>query len=151
MIASAAGVRLAGLRRVAAALVVAGLAGGCAPGPSPSALAQQSPPPVDYRLSFPAPAHRWLAAEVRFDDVGEAPLHVRMSSASPGRYARHEFAKNLIEIAFTTSSGGPSTSSGAAPRTGRSPATGAASRSATASSATASTAPTWPSTRPTRT
>ena len=96
MTASAAGVRrrrsgigrpaagrLAGLAAVA--LVVAGLAGGCAPGPSPSALAQQSPPPVDYRLSFPAPAHRWLAAEVRFDDVGEAPLQVRMSSASPGR------------------------------------------------------------------
>ena len=30
-----------------------------------------------------------------------------MSSASPGRYARHEFAKNLIEIAFTSADGGP--------------------------------------------
>ena len=107
MTASAAGVRLAALRLVAAALVVAGLAGGCAPGPSPSALAQASPAPVDYRLSFPAPAHRWLAAEVRFDDVGASPLHVRMSSASPGRYARHEFAKNLIEIAFTNADGDP--------------------------------------------
>ena len=83
----------------------AGFLGVIGGGRPPSVLAQQSPPPVDYRLSFPAPAHRWLAAEVRFDDVGEAPLHVRMSSASPGRYARHEFAKNLIEIAFETPAG----------------------------------------------
>ena len=88
-------------------LVVRGLLGVLGGGPPASALAQASPAPVDYRLSFPAPAHRWLAAEVRFEDVGEAPLHVRMSSASPGRYARHEFAKNLIEIAFTNPDGEP--------------------------------------------
>ncbi len=102
----AAGVRVVAL--VAAALVVAGLAGACGPGPGPSVLAlQQAAPPVEYHLSFPAPAQRWLAAEVRFPEVGAAPLHVRMSSASPGRYARHEFAKNLIEIAFATPDGGP--------------------------------------------
>lgn len=84
-----------------------GLLGVLGGGPPASVRAQQSPPPVDYRLSFPAPAHRWLAAEVRFDDVGPEPLHVRMSSASPGRYARHEFAKNLIEITFTTAGGAP--------------------------------------------
>ena len=70
-----------------------------------SAPAAQAPPPVEYRLSFPASQHRWLAVDVRFPDVGEAPLHVRMSSASPGRYARHEFAKNLIEMAFTGADG----------------------------------------------
>ena len=70
-----------------------------------SAPRGQAPPPVEYRLSFPAPQHRWLAVDVRFPDAGEAPLHVRMSSASPGRYARHEFAKNLIEIAFTGADG----------------------------------------------
>ena len=70
-----------------------------------STPAAQAPPPVEYRLSFPAPQHRWLAVDVRFDGVGTAPLHVRMSSASPGRYARHEFAKNLIEIGFTGSGG----------------------------------------------
>ena len=72
-----------------------------------SAPAGQSPPPVEYRLSFPSPQHRWLAVDARFDEVGAAPLHVRMSSASPGRYARHEFAKNLIEIAFTGAGGAP--------------------------------------------
>ena len=94
--------------RLGAGLLAGGLLAGlpgC--GPRPSALAWQPPPAVEYRLSFPAPAHRWLEAEVLFDDVGEAPLHVRMSSASPGRYARHEFAKNLVEVAFTTPGGSP--------------------------------------------
>ena len=86
-------------RRSTPAAVVAALCFGV------SAAAGQTPPPVEYHLSFPAPQHRWLAVDVRFDEVGEAPLHVRMSSASPGRYARHEFAKNLIEIAFTGAGG----------------------------------------------
>ena len=72
-----------------------------------SAASAQAPSPVEYRLSFPAPQHRWLAVDVRFTDVGDAPLQVRMSSASPGRYARHEFAKNLIEVAFTGLDGAP--------------------------------------------
>ena len=70
-----------------------------------STSAGQTPPPVEYHLSLPAPQHRWLAVDIRFDDVGRAPLHVRMSSSSPGRYARHEFAKNLIEVAFTGAGG----------------------------------------------
>ncbi len=65
----------------------------------------QAPSEVTYLLSFPAPEHRWLAADVRFPNLPAGPLHVRMSSASPGRYARHEFAKNLIEIAFTGANG----------------------------------------------
>ena len=69
--------------------------------------AAQTPAPVEYGLSFPAPQHRWLRVDVRFPDVGDAPLHVRMSSASPGRYARHEFAKNLIDITFTGLGGSP--------------------------------------------
>ena len=106
----AAGLLLAGL--LATGLgggepVVRGRLGVLGGSPSASALAQASPPPVDYRLSFPAPAQRWLAAEVRFEGLAEDPLHVRMSSASPGRYARHEFAKNLVEIAFTSADGGP--------------------------------------------
>ena len=45
-----------------------------------STSAGQTPRPVEYHLSLPAPQHRWLAVDVRFDDVGRAPLHVRMSS-----------------------------------------------------------------------
>ena len=71
----AAGLLLAGLLAtglVGGEPVVRGLLGVLGGSPSASALAQASPAPVDYRLSFPAPAQRWLAAEVRFDDVGPA-------------------------------------------------------------------------------
>jgi len=64
-------------------------------------LYAQQPTELIYRLSFPTPQHRWLAVNVEFSDLTNDPLHVRMSSASPGRYARHEFSKNIIDIAFT--------------------------------------------------
>ena len=54
--------------------------------------------PIEYRLSFPAPEHRWLLVDVLFTQLGDAPLRARMSSASPGRYARHEFAKNVFDV-----------------------------------------------------
>ena len=69
------------------------------------ALAAQQPRELVYRLSFPAPQHRWLEVNVEFSDLTNEPLHVRMSSASPGRYARHEFSKNIIDIAFTGAEG----------------------------------------------
>ncbi len=69
-------------------------------------LVAQVPPPIDYHLSFPEPEHRWLAVDVLFPEIGDAPLDIRMSSASPGRYARHEFAKNVIEVRFTDGAGG---------------------------------------------
>ena len=54
--------------------------------------------PIEYRLSFPAPQHRWLQVDVSFSQLGETPLRARMSAASPGRYARHEFAKNVLDV-----------------------------------------------------
>ena len=64
------------------------------------ALAAQQPAELVYRLSFPAPQHRWLEVNVEFSDLTNEPLHVRMSSASPGRYARHEFSKNIIDLSL---------------------------------------------------
>ena len=68
-------------------------------------LAAQQPTELVYQLSFPAPQHRWLEVNVEFSDLIDEPLHVRMSSASPGRYARHEFSKNIIDISFTGAEG----------------------------------------------
>ena len=62
---------------------------------------------VEYRLVFPEPAHRWLVVEATFADLPQESLVVRMSSASPGRYARHEFVKNVIELAATDGAGRP--------------------------------------------
>ena len=54
--------------------------------------------PVEYRLSFPEPEHRWMQVEVAFQEVPAGPLQVRMSRTSPGRYALHEFAKNVFDV-----------------------------------------------------
>ncbi len=70
--------------------------------PASPAFAQA---PVAYRLSFPTPEHRWMRVDVTFPDVPAGPLHVRMSRSSPGRYALHEFAKNVFDVEFTDGKG----------------------------------------------
>lgn len=54
--------------------------------------------PVSYRLSFPAPEHRWMQVEVVFTEIPAGTLQVRMSRTSPGRYALHEFSKNVFDV-----------------------------------------------------
>ena len=53
---------------------------------------------VLYELSFPAPEHRWMQVTVTVGDLPAEPLSMRMSTASPGRYARHAFAKNVFDV-----------------------------------------------------
>lgn len=59
------------------------------------ALAQA---PVTYRVSFPAPEHHYAEVEVTFPDVPPGALQARMSRSSPGRYAIHEYAKNVFDV-----------------------------------------------------
>jgi len=89
------------------ASVVAGLAfllavaacGGPPPAPAPGA-------PVEYTLRFPEPEHHWVQVEVTFPDLDPAaPLDVRMSRSSPGRYALHEFAKNVFDASAVDGAG----------------------------------------------
>ena len=54
--------------------------------------------PIAYRFSFPEPQHRWMQVEASFTDLGSAPLELRMSRASPGRYSLHDFAKNVYDV-----------------------------------------------------
>jgi predicted metalloprotease with PDZ domain len=63
--------------------------------------------PVSYRLSFPEPHHRWMQVEIEFRDVLPAPLDLQMSRSSPGRYALHEFAKNVFDVTVTDAEGRP--------------------------------------------
>jgi predicted metalloprotease with PDZ domain len=63
-----------------------------------TAVAAFAQAPVEYRLSFPEPEHRWMQVEVTFREVPAGPLQVRMSRTSPGRYALHEFAKNVFDV-----------------------------------------------------
>ncbi len=69
------------------------------------AAAAQAQAPVAYRMSFPSPEHRWMQVEVTFPDVPAGPLPVRMSRSSPGRYALHEFAKNVFDVQFKDGKG----------------------------------------------
>lgn len=61
--------------------------------------------PVEYKLSFPSPEHRWMQVEVRFAAVPNGPLQVRMARTSPGRYALHEFAKNVFDVTVVDGKG----------------------------------------------
>ncbi len=65
--------------------------------------------PVAYRLSFPQPEHRWMQVEITFTDVPDGVLELRMSRSSPGRYALHEFAKNVYNVRVTDAAGTPLT------------------------------------------
>ncbi|HYB93591.1 MAG TPA: PDZ domain-containing protein [Vicinamibacterales bacterium] len=63
--------------------------------------------PIEYTLSFPAPEHRWMQVEARFTNAPTAPLQLRMARTSPGRYALHEFAKNVFDVAIVNGKGQP--------------------------------------------
>src|SRR5215831_9795137 len=57
--------------------------------------------PIEYRLSFPERQHHWAQVEAVFTDLGSAPLELRMSRSSPGRYSVHDFAKNVYDVHAT--------------------------------------------------
>jgi len=54
--------------------------------------------PITYRFSLPEPEHHWMQVEAGFSELGPGPLELRMSRASPGRYAIHDFAKNVYDV-----------------------------------------------------
>jgi len=65
--------------------------------------------PTEYRITFADAAHHVIQVEVTFHDVPAGPLQVRMSRSSPGRYAVHEFAKNVFDEKITDGKGKPLT------------------------------------------
>jgi len=71
--------------------------------------AVHSQAPVAYRLSFPEAAHHLMQVEAMFTTVPPGPLQLRMSRSSPGRYALHEFAKNVFDVRITDEAGQPLT------------------------------------------
>ena len=63
--------------------------------------------PVAYRLQFPEREHRLMQVDITLADVPAGPLQLRMSRSSPGRYALHEFAKNVFDVRITDAAGRP--------------------------------------------
>ncbi len=53
---------------------------------------------VIYDVTFQNAVHHEAQIEVTFSGVSADPLEVRMSRSSPGRYALHEFAKNVYAV-----------------------------------------------------
>ncbi len=66
-----------------------------------------APTPVRYAISFENRAHREARIEMQISDVGPGPVELRMSRTSPGRYALHEFAKNVYDVQITDGAGRP--------------------------------------------
>lgn len=60
---------------------------------------------VEYRVSVPEPEHHWLEVTATFRGPSARPLRLRMSRSSPGRYAVHEFAKNVFAVTATDGRG----------------------------------------------
>lgn len=73
----------------------------------PAALAAQKAPAVRYDVSFPNAAHHEAAITVEFTAVPAGTLALRMSRSSPGRYALHEFAKNVYGVTVVDGTGKP--------------------------------------------
>ena len=76
-------------KRLWLALVLA-----CVVAPSPFRAAAA----VAYRIAIPEPQHHWMQVEATFTELGAAPLELRMSRSSPGRYSIHDFAKNVYDV-----------------------------------------------------
>lgn len=69
---------------------------------SGAAHAQQ---PIAYHVSFPEAQHHRMEVEVTFPDVPPGALEVMMSRTSPGRYAIHDFARNVYDVRIDDGSG----------------------------------------------
>jgi len=66
-----------------------------------------APATIAYQLSFPQREHRLMDVTVTFTGVPDGPLRLHMSRSSPGRYALHQFAKNLFDLKVTDGAGAP--------------------------------------------
>lgn len=67
-------------------------------------LAQE---PVRYELEFPNAAHHEAKVRATFTGLSQPVLEVVMSRSSPGRYALHEFAKNVYGFRAMDEQGRP--------------------------------------------
>ena len=65
----------------------------------------QAQEPVRYSISFENRAHHEAEITVLYEGLDSSPLELRMSRTSPGRYALHEFAKNVYNFRATGANG----------------------------------------------
>jgi len=63
--------------------------------------------PLQYEIAFPNVEHHEAEITITYRDLNPGPLELRMSRSSPGRYALHEFAKNVYSVRATTEDEAP--------------------------------------------
>lgn len=68
----------------------------------PGDLTQQR---VSYEISFKNAVHHEARVMTRFEGITWDTLEIRMSRTSPGRYALHEFAKNIYDVSAVDGAG----------------------------------------------
>ncbi len=83
--------------------------------PVPAARVPTKPGPVAapvggavrYAVAFPNAVHHEARVTATFGDLPAGPLRVRMARSSPGRYAEHDFIKNVYYVVATDGNGRP--------------------------------------------
>ncbi|MBD1395191.1 M61 family metallopeptidase [Mucilaginibacter glaciei] len=70
-----------------------------------ASIAQTVQPANSYSVSFPNVMHHEAEIVMTIPQVPAGPLKVRMSRSSPGRYATHEFGKNVYNVKATDGNG----------------------------------------------
>jgi predicted metalloprotease with PDZ domain len=60
---------------------------------------------IRYDVAFPNASHHEAEISVTYTGLPPGPLELRMSRSSPGRYALHEFAKNVYSVRAVDGSG----------------------------------------------
>jgi len=63
--------------------------------------------PVIYQLDLSNIQHHELDITVTYRSIGDDPLVLHMPTASPGRYAEHNFAKNVYDLQAIGADGDP--------------------------------------------
>ena len=60
---------------------------------------------IEYFVSLEKKEHRHINIKIKANNLKEKIVEFRFSRSSPGRYAIHEFAKNVFNVKFKNSSG----------------------------------------------
>ncbi|MFD0940170.1 M61 family metallopeptidase [Pedobacter boryungensis] len=63
-----------------------------------TSIGVQAQQEISYEVSFPNAIHHEAQISMTIPNVPAGPLTVRMSRSSPGRYATHEFGKNVYNL-----------------------------------------------------
>src|SRR5476651_1737952 len=70
-------------------------------------MAQTRPKPIYYAVSFANAAHHEAEIVMTIPNAPAGTIKVRMSRSSAGRYATHEFGKNIYNVKATNADGSP--------------------------------------------